>query len=75
MSDTDDPDDLTQHVGVAAHLTAIEQLNAGATHATVIDAAVRTAFACAIGNGLIQLVPRDQWPLGIAVHPPYDPLR
>lgn len=44
------------------------------TSADLVRDAVRAAFECAIGNGLVQIVPPTQWPQYIAMTPPYEPL-
>lgn len=44
-----------------------------ATPADATQAAVTEAFKLALGNGLIRLVPQDEWPEYVALDPPYDP--
>jgi hypothetical protein len=43
------------------------------TAAEATEAAIREAFACALGNGLIRFVPREEWPDWWAFDPPYKP--
>jgi hypothetical protein len=42
-----------------------------ATQAAETRAAVRAAFECAVGNGLIQLVPPSDYPDLVVLDPPY----
>lgn len=44
------------------------------TRAEETRAAVMEAFRCAMGNGVIRVTPRDEWPEYIALSPPYEPL-
>jgi hypothetical protein len=43
------------------------------TEAARTRAIVTEAFWCAFGNGLITAVPQEQWPVYLALDPPYDP--
>ena len=42
------------------------------THAEETRAVVRAAFELALGNGLIRIAPRDEWPTYISLDPPYE---
>lgn len=72
--DIDVPHNLLRAAVMAADSVAIDaRQRPGVTNADITRAVVREAFACALGNGLIQVVPQDQWPQWIAVDPPYSP--
>ena len=66
-------DDLLRAVQLAADTAAIDGRRADKTYAAITGDAVRAALECAIGNGLIDVVPRERWPQWIAVNPPYNP--
>lgn len=65
---------LLRNVGMAANWAAIQGASAGWTSAECTNAAVRAAFECAIGNGLVELVAEEHWPRLVSVQPPYDPM-
>jgi hypothetical protein len=60
---------LHRCVGGAADLVAVGHIND--TRAVMVANAVRAAFACALGNGLIKVVPEEEWPMFIVSTPPY----
>lgn len=63
---------LLRSVGLAADLAAIKAMNEDRTHAEIARAAVREALLCAEGNGLITVVPREEWPPWVTSTPPYQ---
>jgi hypothetical protein len=67
-------DALLHHVMFAADTASIDaKRHGGHTPHVITTLAVREALKCALGNGLITVTPRDQWPEWIAVDPPYEP--
>ncbi len=78
MSETQDVDRdlfdaLLHNLMFAADRAAIEMSQRGATGAERTKAAVKEALECAIGNGLLTVKPREEWPEYIAMSPPYKP--
>lgn len=57
-------------VSTAADIAAIE--NRSKTNAEMVRAAVTAALECAVGNGLITVVPEEDWPRFIVSSPPYQ---
>jgi hypothetical protein len=43
------------------------------TNAARVRVAVRAAFECAIGNGMIQITDPAGWPKFFSIDPPYEP--
>jgi hypothetical protein len=64
-------EDLLRNMMIPAQTAAINA--AGGTGAEMTRAAVRAAVECALGNGLITVVPPEQWPAYVSLDPPYDP--
>lgn len=66
-------DELLAEVLRSAMFAADDAVMAGGfrTRADQTRAAVTAAFRLALGNGLIRIVPRDEWPEYIALDPPY----
>lgn len=72
-TDQDDFAAMLRYAGLGAHTAAIAAAgDPRATAADITNAAVRAAFELALANGLITLVPRDQWPPYISLNPPYS---
>ena len=65
---------LLHHVMFAADTASIDaKMRGGHTPHQITTMAVREALRCGLGNGLIAVTPREQWPEWIAVDPPYEP--
>ena len=64
---------LVRNVQLAYDVAAIDAINAGKTSAEIAKAAVREAFLCAEGNGMITVKAPDEWPEWISSTPPYHP--
>jgi len=64
---------LLHNLMFAADAAAIETSQRGATGAERTKAAVKEALECALGNGLMTVTPREEWPDYIAMSPPYKP--
>lgn len=64
---------LLHNLMFAADRAAIDATGRGATGAERTKAAVREALECALGNGLLTVTPREEWPEYIAMSPPYKP--
>jgi hypothetical protein len=64
---------LLHNLMFAADAAAIEASRRGATGAERAKAAVKEALECALGNGLLTVTPREEWPEYIAMSPPYKP--
>lgn len=62
--------EIARLVAGAADAAAIRTLPTG-TQADVTHAALFAALECAFYNGLIQLVPAEEWPDFIISDPPY----
>jgi len=76
MEETTDTMALLDEV-ISATTFAADEAVMGRQHRTRADevrAAVTEAFRCALGNGLIELVPQDRWPEYLALSAPYEPL-
>lgn len=72
MSDaSSDLDQLVHLVIFAANAAAVDSYRRGETGAEGTREAVRAALACALGNGLIELRPSEEWRRWISVDPPY----
>lgn len=65
-----DLDLLLRSVALAADMASLERL--GRPDAERTAAAVRAALACALGNGMIELVPPERWPELVVTTPPYS---
>jgi hypothetical protein len=69
---TDEPlDDLLRLVMGAADTAFLDAQRVGGTGAECTRRAVEEAFRCAVGNGLVALVPSDRWPTWVVVSRPY----
>lgn len=68
--DAGDLDLLLRSVALAADMASLERL--GRPDAERTAAAVRAALACALGNGMIELVPPERWPELVVTNPPYS---
>lgn len=67
-------EDLLHHVMFAADDASINaKRRGGQTPHEITTMSVREALKCALGNGLISVVPRGEWPEWIALEPPYKP--
>lgn len=66
-------DDLLRAMVMAASTAAFDARRAGKTPIDITDDTVRAALACALGNGLIEIVTQQRWPRWVAVDPPYKP--
>jgi hypothetical protein len=76
MEETTDTRALLDEV-VRVTIFAADEAVAGRPYRGRADetrAAVTEAFRCALGNGLIELVPQDRWPEYLALSAPYEPL-
>lgn len=62
---------LVRRVMGAADAAYLDEQRDGGTGANCTRRAVQEALRCAIGNGLITLVPTDRWPTMTVVTPPY----
>lgn len=62
---------LLKSVQLSADIAALDAIKEGKTQAQITGAAMREAFLCAIGNGLITIVPAGEWPFTIKPSPPY----
>lgn len=71
MIDPEVLDALLRNVQLAHDIAAIDAINEGKTNAEVARTVVREALLCAEGNGLITVVPREEWPPWITSTPPY----
>lgn len=71
MSELDDLMGLVIHAADSAAIDASRR--PGVVNATITREAVKAAFECALGNGLIGLVDRDRWPEWVSINPPFTP--
>lgn len=64
-------DDVLRTATFAADSAFLDHQDA--THAARVRAAVRAAFECAIGNGLIEITDPAGWPQYVSIDAPYKP--
>jgi hypothetical protein len=64
-----DIDELVQNGCLAADVVVIGFDGTGAERTR---AGLRRALECLIGNGMIEVKPRAEWPEWVAIDPPYE---
>lgn len=62
---------LVEHASSAADMVACVPVNRADTAAEMTRRQLRAALELLIGNGLIRVVPTDEWPEYVVMDPPY----
>lgn len=70
-TDRDPVELLVRRVGVAADGAFLDAQRDGGTGARCVRRALEEALRCAVGNGLVVIVPPDRWPTMTVVSSPY----